>query len=135
MGNAIVNELLETIGQFRYNKRYNKITDEVLDTIDPTEGPVDDKTITVRTLGITFESIYKNIASYPYNIDQSDPNYLKKKFYLEDDKVISIDIDIRVEGKIVTTITGDTGTKYTSLVKTTTFNNSEINSVYALNEG
>lgn len=130
MGTAMVDELLETIGQFKYNKRYNKITDSVVDSIDPTDGPEDDRTITVRTLGVTFESIYKNIASYPNNTDMSDPNYLKKIFYLENDKKIYVDIDLRVEGKIVTTITGDTGLKSNSVIKTTTFNDTEINSIY-----
>ena len=134
MGTAMVDELLETIGQFKYNKRYNKITDSVVDSIDPTEGPSDDKTITVRTLGITFESIYKNIASYPSNTDMSDPNYLKKIFYLENDKKIYVDIDLRVDGKIITTITGDTGVSSESLVKTTTFNDTEINTVYDIGE-
>lgn len=131
MGEAIYDSLLSTIGQFKYNKRYNQVTDTD-NTINPSEGPIDDKTITIRTLGVTFESIYQNIASYPNTIDMSNPDYLKKTFFLENDQKIYVNIDLRVDGKVITTITGDTSLADEGLTKTVVYNDIKIDTVYGV---
>lgn len=95
--------------------------------IDPTTGPYDDTlTITMRTLSVTFESIYKNIASYPNKIDMSNENHIIKKYYLENDLLITVDTIIEENGNLITTIiSGDTTLKY-PIARITKINTNEI---------
>ena len=85
-------------------------------TIDPSEGPEDDTlNITMRTLGVTFETIYKNIASYPNTIDTTLDNVIIKKYFLENDKFITITTtieDLNDLQRIVTVLEGDTSLNY-----------------------
>lgn len=101
--------------------------------VDPTTGPEDDSTITMRTLGVTFESINKNIASYPNQISMYTENgkeMISKTYYLEDSMVITMLTEISVDGNlIISTLTGDTTLGY-DIKKITTINNNLINTVY-----
>lgn len=101
--------------------------------IDPTTGPDDDSTIIMRTLGITFESINKNIASYPNQIvmyTENGKDMIRKTYYLEDSMIIIMLTEISVDGNlIITTLTGDTTLDY-DIKKITTINNNLINTVY-----
>lgn len=101
--------------------------------IDPTTGPEDDSTITMRTLGVTFESINKNIASYPNQVAMYTENgkeMIRKTYYLEDDMIITMITEMSVDGNlIITTLTGDTTLDY-DIKKITTINNNLINTVY-----
>lgn len=85
-------------------------------TIDPSEGPEDDTlNITMRTLGVTFETIYKNIASYPNTIDTTLDNVIIKKYFLENDKLITITTTIEDTNdlqRITTILEGDTSLNY-----------------------
>lgn len=137
MSTSMVDELLKTIEQFKYNKRYiAKVEDTIpSDGIDPTTGPSDDLSITVRTLGVTFESIYKNIASYPNSTDMSNENLIKKIFFLENDQKIYINTEITeglTSGKIVTKITGDTSLNNIGLVRTIVYDDNNIDTVYGV---
>lgn len=101
--------------------------------IDPTTGPEDDSTITMRTLGITFESINKNIASYPNQISmyiENGKDMISKTYYLEDDMTINMLTETSIDGNlIITTLTGDTTLGY-DIKKIITINNNLINTVY-----
>lgn len=101
--------------------------------IDPTTGPEDDTTITMRTLGITFESINKNIASYPNQISmyiENGKDMISKTYYLEDDMTINMLTETSIDGNlIITTLTGDTTLGY-DIKKIITINNNLINTVY-----
>lgn len=101
--------------------------------VDPTTGPEDDSTITMRTLGVTFESINKNIASYPNQVAMYTENgkeMIRKTYYLEDDMIITMITEMSVDGNlIITTLTGDTTLDY-DIKKITTINNNLINTVY-----
>jgi len=52
---------------------------------------------------------------------------------LEDNKTIRVVADSRTKGTIVTTISGDTGYDY-DLIKTTTYNKTNLNSVCFLKD-
>lgn len=101
--------------------------------IDPTTGPEDDSTITMRTLGITFESINKNIASYPNQISmyiENGKDMISKTYYLEDNMTINMLTETSIDGNlIITTLTGDTTLGY-DIKKIITINNNLINTVY-----
>lgn len=101
--------------------------------IDPTTGPEDDSTITMRTLGITFESINKNIASYPNQISmyiENGKDMINKTYYLEDNMTINMLTETSIDGNlIITTLTGDTTLGY-DIKKIITINNNLINTVY-----
>lgn len=105
--------------------------DEVV--IDPTEGPEDDYTITMRTLGVTFESINRNIASYPNQITMSTENnteIIDKVYYLEDNQEIRMYTVIKNDGNLITTdLSGDTTLEY-PIRKIVTIDNNLINSIY-----
>jgi len=131
MSEDMYKHLIDTIGRFKYNKRYHQPQDDVI-IIDPSVGPEDDRTITVRTLGLTFESIYKNIASYPNTTDISNSDFLRRTIFLENDKKIYINTDISIEGRIVTTITGDTSLKGNGLVRTIIYDVLKIDTVYSV---
>lgn len=101
--------------------------------VDPTTGPEDDSTITMRTLGVTFESINKNIASYPNQVamyTENGKDMIRKTYYLEDDMIITMITEMSADGNlIITTLTGDTTLDY-DIKKITTINNNLINTVY-----
>lgn len=101
--------------------------------VDPTTGPEDDSTITMRTLGVTFESINKNIASYPNQVamyTENGKDMIRKTYYLEDDMIITMITEISADGNlIIATLTGDTTLDY-DIKKITTINNNLINTVY-----
>lgn len=95
--------------------------------IGPTDGNID---LNTRTVGITFETIYKNIASYPNSIDMTNKKYITKVFYLGNDKQINVTVDMLTSNKIVTTISGDTGYDK-NLIKTILItDNIKIDTVY-----
>jgi hypothetical protein len=101
--------------------------------VDPTTGPEDDSTITMRTLGVTFESINKNIASYPNQVamyTENGKDMIRKTYYLEDSMIITMLTEMSVDGNlIISTLTGDTTLDY-DIKKITTINNNLINTVY-----
>lgn len=101
--------------------------------VDPTTGPEDDSTITMRTLGVTFESINKNIASYPNQVamyTENGKDMIRKTYYLEDDMIITMITEMSADGNlIIATLTGDTTLDY-DIKKITTINNNLINTVY-----
>jgi len=85
-----------------------------------------------RSLAVTFESIYKNIASLPFKSDISNNKYLTRVYTLPDATTITVIIDMLTAGTIVTSISGNTG--YTEiLLKTVTYvKNVSIDCVYSL---
>lgn len=99
--------------------------------IDPTTGPEDDSlTLTMRTMSITFETLYKNLASYPHSIDFSSDSKIVKTYYLENDKKINITTLIEQDGTLLkTTITGDTELPY-PLLRTKTIYGDNVNVIY-----
>lgn len=99
--------------------------------IDPTTGPEDDTlTLAMRTMGITFETIYKNIASYPSTLDTTQENKIIKTFYLENDKSITITTDISTDGNVIETLlSGDTELPY-PIKRTKTLYNDIIKTIY-----
>lgn len=102
-------------------------------TIDPEAGPGEGSTdLTTRLLGVTFEKIYKNIASYPYRINISNKKYITKTFFMGNNKTITVVIDMLVKNVITTTITGATGYDR-PMVKTTVITpKTRIETVYSL---
>lgn len=129
---SIVDEMRKKLN-FNINNLWlgNKITDVVV--IDPTTGPEDDTlTLTMRTLGITFESLYQNYASYPNTINLSNDAHIIKTYYLENDKKILIDIVTKenTQGTVIkTTISGDTELPY-PLLRMKTIYGEDINTTY-----
>jgi len=109
----------------------NTCVDDAGIPVDPTIGPIDGITdLNTRTVGITFETIYKNIASYPNSIDMTNKKYITKVFYLGNNKQINVTVNMLTEGKIVTTISGDTGYEK-NLIKTILItDNIKIDTVY-----
>lgn len=99
--------------------------------IDPSLGPDDNTTpIGMRILGVTFENIYKNIASYPNKTDMSNENSISKTFYLEQGKIINVSTLLEDDGNIIrTTISGDT-TLDNPVVRITTIYNDIIKTIY-----
>lgn len=106
----------------------NKIEEVV---IDPTTGPKDDTlTLTMRTMKVTFESLYQNIASYPYSTDFSLDNKIIKTFYLENDKKITVTILMENDDTVIrTTISGDTELPY-PIMKIKTIYGDVIKTIY-----
>ena len=85
-----------------------------------------------RNFKITYESLYQNIASYPYTLDMVNKLYLVKTYTLPNGGVITQTTDMTVPNIITTTIDGNTG--YTSpLVKTVTIatDKNSLNTVYS----
>lgn len=101
--------------------------------LDPTNGPIDILSDLIsRTAGVTFETLYKNIASYPSEIDASNKQYIITKYYLEESKIITVTVDVPDKTRITTTISGDTGYD-NPLVKIVTIEpNRKINTVYTM---
>lgn len=99
--------------------------------IDPSTGPEDNTlTLTMRSLAITFEFLYKNIASYPSTIDLSSDTKVVKTFYLENSKKITVTTLIEQDGTLFkTTISGDTELPY-PLLRTKTIYGDKINTIY-----
>lgn len=106
----------------------NKIEEVV---IDPTTEPEDDTlTLTMRTMRITFDSLYNNIASYPNTIDFSSDTTVVKTFYLENNKKITVTTLIEQDGTLFkTTISGDTELPY-PLLRIKTIYGDKINTIY-----
>lgn len=95
--------------------------------LDPTlpQDGLGDCDITTRTYGVTFESIRQNIASYNYHTDLNDIKHLIRTYYLDGDKTITQEVDMRTPGVVYTKLSGDTGFEQT-LVKTTIYTNNRI---------
>lgn len=115
------------------NNLWLGVTEDNDFTIDPSTGPEDDTlNITMRTLGVTFETIYKNIASYPNSIDTTVENKIIKKYYLENDKLITITINMETIGeveRITTLLEGDTSLNY-PIKRIKEIQNGIINTIY-----
>lgn len=62
-----------------------------------------------RTSGVTFETLLRNIASYKYEVDLTNNKNINKKYYLENNKIINVNINSYNKDNIVITISGDTG--------------------------
>ena len=127
---TLIDSLLSNIGRFKNNLRYGIPVPP--DATDPTEGPEDSTSnIIDRNSKLTFETIYQNLASYPNEIDISDPTYMTKVFYMEDNKRIDIIIDIREDGKILTTMSGDLGIdNVDSIIKDVRYDDLDIDTTY-----
>lgn len=104
-------------------------TEEVV--IDPSTGPEDNTlTLTMRSLAITFEYLYKNIASYPNTIDFSSDTKVVKTYYLENNKKINIITLIEQDGTLFkTTISSDTELPY-PVLRTKTIYGDKVNTIY-----
>ena len=87
-----------------------------VDETIPVEYSPPTKDLTTRTLAVTFESLYKNIASYDYKLDMTNKRYITKIYTLEENKTITVIVDMITKYNIKTTIEGDTGYPY-KLVK------------------
>jgi len=86
------------------------------DTTTTTLPPAD--TLKSRTASVTYETLYKNIASYPYTTDSSTTKLLTRVHTLTDGSTITVVTDMTTQDVIVQTITGNTG--YSNpLIKTT----------------
>jgi len=68
--------------------------------------------------GTTYEELYKNIASFPHTTDADDPKNITITYTTGPTTSITLNTDMRTNGLIVSTLSGDvpTGTK---LVKKT----------------
>jgi len=75
-------------------------------------------TLVSRTSSVTYETIYKNLASYPYTVDNTVTKVLTKVYTLSDATTITVVTDMTTHDVIVQTITGNTG-YIKSLIKTT----------------
>lgn len=83
-----------------------------------------------KTLKLTYETLYQNIASLDNHTDMRDPRYFIRTYYLDNSKTITVITNMRDLGVIVSTISGDTGFDKV-LVKTTTYvKNSNIDVTY-----
>jgi len=103
-------------------------------TVDPTlpQTTPSGTDLTARTYGVTFESIRQNIASYNYHTDLNDIKHLIRTYYLENNKTITEDVDMRTTGYVYTRLTGDTGYPNT-LIKTTQYTGNRIfNTTYGI---
>ena len=74
----------------------------------PEQGVQDGETnMLIRTRNITFESLYKNIATLPHTVDITNKQYVIKKYYLTETKIITITVDSRMTNRVLTTISGE----------------------------
>lgn len=109
--------------------------------LDPTVGPVGDSSdLATRLLGVNFEQIAKNLASYPSRSDLTVSGQYTKTYYMDSTGTDTITVTTvftklsTVSLKKVTTITGKTGYD-TSLIKTTIYiRNTVMDVVYSLGE-
>jgi hypothetical protein len=84
----------------------------------PTPVVVNFKDTLVAILNdVTFERLYKNIASFPNTIDRTNRKLVTTVYTINTTKKITVLMDRTVRNKIVITITGDTG-YIKSLIKT-----------------
>jgi len=110
---------IEQLDSYMYE---NYIFEHIVPDSIPTTNTTTTVTTTIANTNSTFEYIYKNIASYPYNTTITDDNrYLVREYTLDVDKSITVTVDMRTSGIVITKISGDTGYDKT-LVKTTLFN-------------
>lgn len=80
--------------------------------LDPSVGPYGTPTDTANRINmVTFETIAKNICSYPFRMDLREENVVTKTFYLDATKTNTIvkTIYLANPNEIKTTLTGNTG--------------------------
>jgi len=101
------------------------------DTTLPQVGiPADN--IVHRSYSVTFESIRQNLGSYNYDLTYDTPEHIVRTYQLGDGKSIVQDIDMRVQGTIVTKLSGDTGYSSTLVKRVTYTSDSNHTVVYSL---
>lgn len=125
-----IEDKMLTILNYNVNNLWlGKKIEEVV--IDPTTGPEDDTlTLTMRTMAITFESINKNIASYPSTTDATLDNKVIKTFYLENNKIITLTTEVSDDGYVIETLlAGDTELPY-PIKRIKTLYNNFIKTIY-----
>ena len=99
--------------------------------ITPLETQAD---ILSKSLKLTYETLYQNIASLDNHTNMIDKRYFIKTYYLDASKTITVTNDMRDLGLIISTISGDTGFDK-ELVKTTRYvKNSHIDVTYTYGE-
>lgn len=124
----MVKDLLSEINEFWDKELYNNRLGEDDDTspLDPNTDDGDDRTIRMRTAGITFESLYRNIASYNYTFKtlreiKDNVRWLTvtKTYVLPDDLNINIVTKTNFSGRISSVIdaSGPLNKKFTRVVE------------------
>jgi len=103
-------------------------------TVSDVDPILPDSYLLNRTLKITYETLYQNIASLNNHTNMVNSRYFIRTYFLENDKTITVITDMSTIGTIISTISGDTGYNK-KLVKTTTYvKNSHIDVVYTYGE-
>lgn len=93
-------------------------------------GTTDTSNTQTTPLKDSYETLYQNITSYDSHTDMTDSRYFIRVYQLPDNKEITVITNMRDFGKIVSSISGDTGYDRV-LVKTTRYvKNSHIDTVY-----
>lgn len=80
--------------------------------LDPSIGPYGTPMSLVDRINmVTFETIAKNICSYPFRMDLRDPEKVTRTYYLDTTKTntIVLTIDTSVPNTVKKTLTGNTG--------------------------
>lgn len=86
-----------------------------------------------RLNAVTFEKLYKNLASYHNICDCSNYKYITKTYYIDNENSITVTVDSTTPKKILTTISGSTGISG-KLIKTTTIVNKKYITIYTIEE-
>lgn len=109
----MVKDLLSEINEFWDKELFNNRLgdDDTPPPLDPNTDDGDDRTIRMRTAGVTFESLYKNIASYNHtfktlNEVKDGVRWLTvtKTYVLSDDLSIDIVTKTNFQGRVSTVI-------------------------------
>ena len=79
---------------------------------------------------VRYEEVYENLASYPHEIDMTNPKYVITTYITGITSSITVTTDMLVKNIIRSTISGDTPTGI-DLVKTSIITGSKINVTYS----
>jgi len=95
-------------------------TDDDDDTSVDEQNAINANIINALT-GTTYEELYKNIASFPHITDADDPKNITITYTTGPTTSITLNTDMRTNGLIVSTLSGDvpTGTKLVKKTVTT----------------
>lgn len=105
-------------------------SDNDVDESNELEPIYPDNELLSKTLRLTYETLYQNIASLNNHTDMIDSRYFIRTYFLDETRTITVTTNMHNLGSIVSTISGDTGFDKV-LVKTTTYvKSSHINVVY-----
>jgi len=96
------------------------LNQKVLTTPTPstaTQSVIDSSVLNTLS-GVTYEQMYKNLASYKHTINMTDKKNITITYTTDINTVITVNTDMRTPGVIVSTISGDTPSGM-ALIKTT----------------